>query len=93
MVYVGTACTTALISTSFPPTDKVFSSHPCILVQTLSLRYLNTPFVVLSPTVGRPKYLSFKDSFCTLVIALTLSQTICWQPLLKNMEDFAKFTN
>jgi hypothetical protein len=24
---------------------------------------------------------------------LTLSQTICWQPLLKNMEDFAKFTN
>lgn len=62
MEYVGIACATALIKTSFPPDERDCSIHPWTLFQTLSLRYLNASFHEFPTSVGIPKYFSLSAS-------------------------------
>jgi hypothetical protein len=79
--YVGIACATDSISTSFPPVERHISIHPCTRFQTQSLRYLKAPLTELPTSDVMPKYFSFRDSFWTFsisfyVISRILSTTL-----------------
>ena len=52
MEYVGIACATTLIRTSFSAADKSISIQPCTLFQTRSLRYLKAPFAEVPTSEG-----------------------------------------
>jgi hypothetical protein len=87
---VGIACTTELINTSFPPSDKIISIHPCTCFQTLSLKNLKAPFRDRPTSKGMPRYFSLSDSFGTCIIFLTDCLTVSGHPLLKKDRGFVQ---
>jgi len=58
MLYVAIAWTTALIRTSFPAWEKIFSFHPLIRLHIRSLMPFNVRVFDFPTTIGRPKYFS-----------------------------------
>ena len=70
--YVGMACATALISTSFPPAERLSSIHPWTFRQTLSLpETLSLPSArifaecILSDTRQRSWHKNTRQNNCT----------------------------
>lgn len=89
---VGTACATALIRTSFPPVERVFSIQPRTLFHNRSFKYLKAPLLDRPTSEGIPRYFSLSDSCWTRRIFLTSYLVVLGQPLLKNTEDLLILT-
>ena len=91
MVYVGIAWATALISTSLPALDSIFSFQPASFLRSFSLISLKVFLLFLPTNDGKPKYFS-----CYLI---TWAPNLCfisyWMSsgvfLLKNREVLALF--
>ena len=58
IVYEGIACATALISTSLPALDNIFSFQPVNFLQSFSFISLKVFLFFLPTSKGNPKYFS-----------------------------------
>lgn len=90
MIYVGIDWSTALISTSFPDRDIVFSPQPLICFQTRSRLIVNTCSFDILMIAGIPKNLSCWETTWTPKSWPMWFLFAVEVPLLNVIEDFSK---
>lgn len=90
MMYVGIDCSTALIRTSFPTREMVFSPYPLILFHIRSRITLKIGDFDFPTTEGMPKYLSSFSTTCTPRIWVIWAFCSAPIPALNTIDDLSK---
>jgi hypothetical protein len=91
ITYVGIACATDFINTSFAPVDMHLSSQLVRRFTSLSFVGLNHSLRILPCGVGRPKYFSSSATCETFKISLVLSLSASSQFFPNIIEHYAGF--